>query len=90
MEDGPVKPDPAPVKRALQQLGVRHAWMIGDTPDDMNAARAAGVVPLAVVAPADDRREAQDKLRQAAAVRILDHASALRDLLDRIKETHPS
>lgn len=46
MEDAPLKPDPAPVRRALEALGVRSAWMVGDTPDDVRAARGAGVVPL--------------------------------------------
>src|SRR6185369_10857630 len=46
MEDGPLKPDPAPVRAALRGLGVAHAWLVGDTPDDVRAARAAGVLPL--------------------------------------------
>ncbi|TNE91711.1 MAG: aminotransferase class I/II-fold pyridoxal phosphate-dependent enzyme [Deltaproteobacteria bacterium] len=48
MEDGPAKPNPAPVLEALSRLGVSSAWMVGDTPDDARAARAAGVVPLGV------------------------------------------
>ncbi|RYE93321.1 MAG: TIGR01548 family HAD-type hydrolase [Myxococcales bacterium] len=51
MDDAPLKPDPAPVRLALARLGVTDAWMIGDTPDDVRAARAAGVVPLGVTAP---------------------------------------
>jgi len=46
MEDGPAKPAPFPVLQALQELGVERAWMVGDTPDDIRSARAAGVVPL--------------------------------------------
>lgn len=86
MEDGPVKPNPAPVARALRELGVRDAWMLGDTPDDMNAARAAGVIPLAVVAPADDRADAHEKLNAAAAVRILEQTTSLTSLLNEITE----
>ena len=48
MEDGPAKPDPAPVLAALKALGVGCAWMVGDTPDDARAARSAGVIPLGV------------------------------------------
>lgn len=48
MEDGPAKPNPEPVTLALGLLGVERAWMVGDTPDDARAARAAGVVPLGV------------------------------------------
>lgn len=46
MEDAPAKPDPAPVRLALSRLGVRLAWMVGDTPDDIRAARGAAVLPL--------------------------------------------
>lgn len=48
-EDGPLKPDPWPVAEALRRLGVSRAWMLGDTVDDVRAARAAGVVPIGVV-----------------------------------------
>ncbi len=42
MEDATPKPDPAPVRLALERLGVATAWMLGDTPDDLAAARGAG------------------------------------------------
>jgi HAD superfamily hydrolase (TIGR01549 family) len=54
MEDAPPKPNPAPVLLAMERLGVSTAWMVGDTPDDLRAARAAGVLPIAVTAPGDD------------------------------------
>jgi len=47
-EDAPMKPHPAPVRLALQRLGLERAWMLGDTPDDIAAARGAGVLPLGV------------------------------------------
>ncbi|MCA8953530.1 MAG: aminotransferase class I/II-fold pyridoxal phosphate-dependent enzyme [Planctomycetes bacterium] len=53
-EDAALKPDPAPVRLALQRLGVTAAWMLGDTADDRVAAQRAGVVPIQVGAP-DDR-----------------------------------
>ncbi|MFH1844963.1 MAG: aminotransferase class I/II-fold pyridoxal phosphate-dependent enzyme, partial [bacterium] len=49
LEDGPEKPDPAGVRNALDRLGVRAAWMVGDTVNDIIAARQAGVVPLGIV-----------------------------------------
>lgn len=48
-EDAPAKPDPAPVRLALQRLEVSRAWMAGDTRDDLEAARRAGVVPIGVM-----------------------------------------
>ena len=54
-EDAPSKPDPAPVRLALSRLGVDRSWMFGDTVDDLNAARGAGVVPIGVTVPGNDR-----------------------------------
>lgn len=71
MEDGPLKPDPAPVRLALERLGVERAWMIGDTPDDLRAARGAGVVPLAVVAPGEQGDSSSTVLLRAGAARVL-------------------
>lgn len=71
MEDAPLKPDPAPVRLALERLGVEAAWMIGDTPDDARAARGAGVVPLGVVAPGERAEDAAPTLLAAGAARVL-------------------
>lgn len=78
-DDAPLKPDPAPVRLALETLGVRRAWMLGDTPDDLVAARAAGVVPIGVVAPGDDPGRTRQTLGHAA--RILDNTNDLEALL---------
>ncbi len=81
MEDARPKPDPAPVRLALERLGVRRAWMIGDTPDDVRGAAQAGVLPLGVVAPGDDPALADGALRDAGAARVLDRLSDLLELL---------
>jgi histidinol-phosphate aminotransferase len=49
MEDAPLKPNPDPVRLAMQQLKIDRAWMIGDTVDDVSAAIAAGALPLGFV-----------------------------------------
>ena len=81
MEDGPAKPDPANVNTALRQLGVEAAWMIGDTPDDINAARAARVLPIGKVAPEDDRSTAIKKLRAAGVAHVLSELEQLSEYL---------
>ncbi len=82
MEDGPPKPAPDVVRAALSGLGVERAWMIGDTPDDIRAARAAGVVPLGIVAPGEsDRDVVTASLFAAGAARVLDSLDALEELL---------
>ncbi len=79
MEDGPPKPDPAPVRLALASLGVQRAWMVGDTPDDIRAARAAGVLPVGVLGPGAGPGMAA-AMRQAGAAFVLDDVSRLREV----------
>jgi histidinol-phosphate aminotransferase len=80
-EDAPRKPDPTPVRRALAELGCRRAWMVGDTVDDVRAARAAGVLPLGIVAPLDDPALTTPALLAAGAGRVLASLEDLRVLL---------
>ena len=82
MEDAPLKPNPAPVKLALSQLGIERAWMIGDTVDDIRAARQSAVIPLGVIAPADPNPSlARSQLLAAGASRVLDQLDDLLELL---------
>lgn len=81
LEDGPLKPDPSPVETALERLAVSRAWMIGDTPDDIEAALGAGVLPIGVVAPGDDAARATASLRSAGAATVLDDITTLEDLI---------
>lgn len=71
MEDAPAKPDPAPVRVALERLGVERAWLVGDTPDDVRAARAAGVLAVGVPAPGEDPHAARETLLAAGAATVL-------------------
>ena len=78
-DEAPLKPDPAPVRLALETLAVKRAWMLGDTPDDIVAARGAGVVPIGVVAPGDDPTRAKKALRNAA--RVLEKITDIEEML---------
>jgi HAD superfamily hydrolase (TIGR01548 family) len=81
MEDAPAKPSPEPVQRALDALGITRAWMLGDTPDDIRAARAANVLPLGVIPPGhDDTLGTQ--LTLVGAGRILSTTSDLQACLN--------
>ena len=80
-EAAPAKPDPRPVHRALETLGVDRAWMIGDTPDDVAAASGAGVVPIGVPAPGEDGAKTRKALARAGAATVLDRTTDLEDLL---------
>ncbi len=80
-EDAPLKPDPAPVRLALERLGVAGAWMVGDTPDDVRAAASAGVIPVGLLTPASDPERTPEALRKAGAALILDDVSMIEELL---------
>jgi histidinol-phosphate aminotransferase len=81
MEDAPAKPDPAPVRLALERLGVAAAWMVGDTVDDVCAARRADVLPIGVPAPGDESAPAKTTLEAAGAAVVLDCPSDLEGVL---------
>ncbi len=70
-EDGPGKPDPFPVRLALQRLGAATAWMVGDNPSDVTAARAAAVVPLAIAPHGIGAEAHAERLRAAGAARLV-------------------
>ena len=58
MEDCPAKPNPRPVQIAYEQLGVspESCIMIGDTPDDIRSAVAAGVPGWGVLTPEENAK----------------------------------
>lgn len=62
MEDGPAKPDPFPVIECCKRLGVvpsSSVVLVGDTPDDIRAAIAAGCRAVGVATP-----EAVEELKE--------------------------
>ncbi|MEE9382534.1 MAG: aminotransferase class I/II-fold pyridoxal phosphate-dependent enzyme [Nannocystaceae bacterium] len=85
-EDAPLKPDPAPLRLAMSRLSERgdtceRAWYVGDTLDDVKAARAAAVVPLGVVAPGSQAAVVGPLLLASGAARILERLEQLEELL---------
>jgi len=78
LEDAPQKPDPRPVRLALERMGIERAWMVGDTPDDLIAARRAGVLPLGMAAPGGGDPGA---LTAAGAARVLGKLDELQELM---------
>ncbi len=87
------KPDPFPLQHALSVLGIagrqvetEEAVYIGDTVDDMAAARAAGLWAVGTVPPDADRAEHERHLRDRGAHLILDDLDTLPDLVDSFGE----
>lgn len=79
-EDARLKPDPAPVRTALSQLGVQRAWMLGDTPDDVRAARGAGVLPLGILPSSESASPLSGALQKAGAADVWRAQEALAQL----------
>lgn len=81
LEDGPNKPDPKPVRLALERLGVERAWMIGDTPDDIRAAAGAGVMPIGIPPSGSDSTGISTALTDAGAVTVIDDVAVMKGML---------
>ncbi|RME30381.1 MAG: HAD family hydrolase [Deltaproteobacteria bacterium] len=84
LEDAPAKPSPEPVMLALRQLDVERAWMVGDSPDDMDAARSAGVVPVGFARKGPGARLRAQALRRRGAAAVLSSPAELSALLDAV------
>ena len=74
------KPEPDLVVAALDKLGTRDAVMVGDTPWDVKAAKAADVPTVAVLTGGFS----EDELREAGAVAVFE---SIVDLRERIADT---
>ncbi|MCB9879991.1 MAG: HAD-IA family hydrolase [Planctomycetes bacterium] len=82
-DDGPSKPDPFPVRLALERLGSATGWMLGDNPSDVRAARAAGVLPFAIAPRGIGSQSHADRLRAAGALQLLPDAATFAALCAR-------
>ena len=79
LDDARVKPDPEGIQKAIQELGVAEAWMIGDTPDDLKAARGANAVPLGIAPSGEEAM--QLALVSAGACIVLTDVNELESIL---------
>jgi histidinol-phosphate aminotransferase len=81
MEDAPLKPAPDPVIKAMSQLNVERAWMVGDTPDDMVSARGAGVIAVGCIAPGHNTESNKLALVSSGASTILESVNQIEEKL---------
>ena len=81
MEDATAKPSPEPVALAMRRLGVARAWLVGDTPDDLVAARRAGAIPVGFVPPGVDPTSAAATLGTHAPATVIEDLRELEELL---------
>lgn len=84
MEDGPSKPDPTILGIALDRLGASRGWMLGDTRDDITAARALSgsrAIAIGCIAPGEDPADASNTLLRAGAARVVANAADILEFL---------
>lgn len=75
MEDYPpqkAKPDPYPINLALEKLGRASAIYVGDSVDDMIAAKRANVRPIGCIYPGVSAVQLKELLMKNGASKILD------------------
>ncbi len=84
LEDAPRKPNPDPVELLASQMGVERGWLVGDTPDDVLAARRASALPLGIVSPSDEEDAMEPALREAGCAGILNDLEELGDRVDEL------
>ena len=72
------KPQPDLVQAALDKAGAGEGAMLGDTPWDVKAAKAAGVETVALLTGGFSEQE----LREAGAVAVFESVAELRERLD--------
>jgi len=75
------KPDPSGPRKALEALDCREGWFLGDSPDDMRAARGAGLVALGWCPEGGDPRKAE-ALYRAGANRVL---AGMEELMEELR-----
>ncbi len=75
------KPNPEGIRLALSRLGSAEGYYVGDTVDDMQAARRAGLVAIGVVRPSDRRPGTEALLISAGASRIVPDINRIKEVL---------
>ncbi len=84
MEDYPPeksKPDPFPINLALEKLGLYEAIYVGDSVDDIMAAKRAGVKPIGCVPPGVSALELKSLLMKHGAKMVFDNISDIDEAL---------
>ena len=86
-EDAPLKPDPAGIEQAMRDLDVNDAWFLGDTTDDVRAARgvrSGRVLPIGVDPRSDVRTDIGTGrgLIEAGAARVVGAGGPMIDFIE--------
>jgi HAD superfamily hydrolase (TIGR01548 family) len=75
------KPDPEGLLLCLEKMGCNEGWYFGDTPDDMRAAKAAGLVAVGVFPPQDKSELLRSLLVDAGADYVIGSINEIQEVL---------
>jgi HAD superfamily hydrolase (TIGR01548 family) len=84
MEDYPsekAKPDPYPINLALEKLGNPEAIYVGDSVDDITAAKRANAKPIGCIPPGISASQLRELLLKFGAEKVLDNINKINDIL---------
>jgi phosphoglycolate phosphatase-like HAD superfamily hydrolase len=76
------KPDPRGIRLALSRIGTAEGYYVGDSVDDIRAARAAGLVPIGVARLSDGSPGTGARLLAAGASRIISDINRIKEALE--------
>ncbi|MFH1437556.1 MAG: histidinol-phosphate transaminase [Pseudomonadota bacterium] len=85
MEDTPSgkgKPDPLGITMAMEKLGVKRAVYVGDTIDDVKAAKAAGIAAMGVAGASGAPEEQKKLLEREGARWVVGSANEILEVLE--------
>ena len=62
-------------------MDIERAWWVVAHPDEVKAARKAGLIPIGMVAAGEDQASTRKALEEAGVSRVIEKWSQLQDLL---------
>lgn len=79
------KPSPEGLLRIMGLYNNKRAYYLGDTIDDMKAAKSANIIPVGILPPQDKSTDLRDILIKNGADRVLGSINQISEILDGIK-----
>lgn len=84
MEDYPpekAKPNPYPIRLALKKLGRKKALYVGDSVDDITAAKKANITPIGCLPPKIEATKLKELLIKSGAEKVLDNINNINQIV---------
>ncbi len=81
--EGHQKPDPKGVNIIKSNINSERIYYMGDTVDDMNAAKSAGVIGIGCLPPQDKSETLINRLKAEGAYAVLNSTTELKDFLEK-------